>query len=505
LKDGDFQYSVDIFCNYRSEFSNDKGIAMTISEENWYYDLFGKYVLPEKHWTMENLSQIAIWCSIVYGQKEFWKHRLETHALNGKYSVPCSFCLDMCRLLIPPNRISQPALADGIPTTRDVTGFELQPSKSRIPDDESLLVDSPLSFEYFSGVITKQSPLVNALFMPMGFKDSVMDGRPILCVSTTPRMNHRGQNVTKTKEILETIQSGIGGRARGYNIVDSYNFCPFILQFGEDDDPAHLVDYSEVDGPKLAGRPIALPLFDHSKQLALVAEASALLSLLKRPLPFGAPGGSSAASALNSSAESRLKQYEDLSDSEAIMPHGITRLFVLCKLELDAFFSEQLQTQEHSKKDFTSILHHLQLLLKINLGGTFPMFPHTPMRKTKAGDEELPLIFHQTRFLLQAQSRMRIGTLEGCHRMHAVVTSLTNLPFRGGLDERDFTHASSKPYPIRTELFFQRADCFDSTPDYQKERFSETVSFTKNRCASKSAHRYFADFGCDVPIFEPKQ
>jgi hypothetical protein len=321
-------------------------------------------------------------------------------------------------------------------------------AKKPMPHKNGSKVTRNMAEDYFCTISSKQTPLVNALFSPMGFK-LLVDGRPQLCPTTSPCFNHRPQNPWKTMQILKTVEG-----FPGYDLKSPYNFGHYIARQGKEDDVPVLVDYSDVDGPSIVGKPVAQPLRRR--------QAEPLLDILDR----------------NESLTWLLDHVmehipTDEKTDEKTMRSSLTASasFVCSKLAVDHFLAKA----SSSNDDFTSTLHSLQILLKRESPHMALFFPHVPVERTSEGVEELPLVFHQTRFLLQSLSTIRNGTLEGFHRMHAAVSSLTNYPYRG-VNGRSFP-LDGTPKFLNTRLFFDRAECSEAVPFYQNPEPKEHLRY----------------------------
>jgi hypothetical protein len=467
-----FQYSVDTFTSYLSAFSKQQ----TKTETSWYYELFSKYVLPEDEWDLKHIIHLYQICGRVFGGRTYWDQRLTREIEKEKYTLSCSCCLDLCRVLLPPTLTSIPEDTKLLTMGGNQIGWELHPAKKKIEKEKKIekkkLKKKEIgpekqngeqrgaSEDFFSRIVTTQTPLVNALFTPMGVKTFLGDGRHMLCPFVIPlNMNHRGQDATRTRSIMNTIR----GDQAGYHLCDSYNFCPIRNEVGSEKYGGHLLDYTEVDGLPLIGQPSAhIPHIPPGDKSYFMLCHLNLMELLANQNPS------------SDSARLRCTRYGEFLKKEDKNQDDITANFVEFKLQLDEFFSHQIMQGEH----FTTILYKLQKLL-IATHTTInkrKLFPHTPTARTETGVEELPLVFHQTRILLQFHTGIRLGTIEGCHRLHTAVTALTGFPSKG---LADLTNLSPEPQPIRSSLFFMRAPCTDSTPnaDYAigESKFSDEV------------------------------
>jgi hypothetical protein len=451
---GAFLYSVDTFSNYESAFPRFTGDKPEERNEfDWYYLLFDKYVLAKEHWSFQTILNITYMCMRVFGNQREWVKTFTAEIKKKKYMFSCSYCLALCRLLIPPTYLSQPSQTSDLNLNLkwDVTAWSIEKATTHVPKKGDPKRERGQSEASFSRCSSKQTPLVNALFSPMGYK-AFRDGRPQLCPSTSPTFNHREQDRAKTSKILDTIQA----KDPPYNLINgAYYFCDFVIREESNSENQagkpkakkfpSLVDYSEVGGKPLSGTPVATPTSDRQK-----SEAQYLLDLLKRDASKG-------------HKHHIYKLGPEADEVQAITGLNVSTMFVACKLEVDSFFGENAQNQV----TFTAMLSDLQQFIKNKASSMADFFPHIPEWSDTSPDEELPLIFHQTRFLLQSILTIRNGTLEGFHRMHAAVSALTNYPH---------TAVTHKNYPldptpkfINTKLFLQRAECFQVVPYYQTQ------------------------------------
>jgi hypothetical protein len=471
-----FHYAMDTLCDYESAFPQFNGDdPETRKESTWYYLLFDKYVLAKDKWTFQSLLEITCMCTRVFGNTKYWRERfgLELKKKDPEYKFSCSYCLLLCRLLIPPNNYSSPTTLRDVVFAKDVTECATVYAVRLIPKETARVqVTRKLSESYFTRCSSKQTPLVNALFSPMGFK-RFFDGIPQLCPSTSPHFNHRNHLTSKTKQIMEeTIQN----EQPEYTLNGAYYIADFVL--GEAGETTRketrgrrremtpfpiLVDYSEASGQPLVGDPIAIPTAAKHKDEVMYLRHM----MLERVGGKGYRSGKKPRGI-------ELKRMVDLEPAHddpkakitAMMPSiQITEMFSLCKLELDSFLADYLT----EGTNITDLLFKLQVYIKDYAPYMKNLFPHVPVLNDQ-GYEELPLIFHQTRFLLQSISTLRNGALEGFHRLHAAVSALTNYPYGTVMNDTN-PFQTTTPSFINSKLFFQRADCTHVIPYYQNDRF----------------------------------
>jgi hypothetical protein len=399
---------------------------------------------------------------------------------QDKNLFSASWCQGFNSVLIPDHLSSGMQMDTFAGVDSDLPGPELTHPYPKLAVKEIPLgatisnADLELCFHH---ITSELSPVVIALFSPMGIqeassKDPITSNSLVtrLCPYLVPAVNHRDQNLQLLQNLMhQTILK----KNTCMNLESSSTVLSFRMVVGEGDSIATFDTYNKLEPGLLKGHPKAQLLQNSSCDeelnnlfifLSIVGvEENVQEQGFGKKLATGMEDIKARLQKVESNKNNGTPEYKQREDNTAAVVRMMK--YNMCKRLVAYRLQKLYQGSQDSQGPSAKNCHEAFCLeldsLKSKIPALAPFFPY--VRKQGLVTSHYP--FHHFRFLLGSITLLRDAAIEGCHRNSCQILALMNCRLPGSPKPgHGLTIPCRTEEEVNTSLFFKSAIVYDAIP-----------------------------------------